>query len=239
MITFVCWFWRGWRGPMYQPEHINALARQLARHMTGPWRLVAVTDSPAGVSECETVPLPPRPRHPGGPSVYDNWTKLRIFDRAFTARLADPGDWLVSIDLDALVRADLAPLFADRSQPVRIMAGHQQAYNSSLLAVQQGARPDLWDEFSPAVARLEIERAHKAAKRRRPTGSDQAWICLRAPGLPVWTAADGVTQWSIAAPADIAGARVVFFEGSHKPWGNEVRIQSPELYSEYRESLPA
>jgi hypothetical protein len=38
LLTILSWKWHGWRGDTYRAEHVNALARMLAEHMTGDYR---------------------------------------------------------------------------------------------------------------------------------------------------------------------------------------------------------
>ena len=141
----------------------------------------------------------------------------------------------MSIDLDTVILADLAPLFGDPAHrpPVRVFRGKQQAYNTSLVMIRAGAAPEIWDDFEPQRAANLID-AERARNPSRPiTGSDQAWLSLRLPGLPTWDASDGVLHLSEASPARLAGARLVFFSGDLKPWSRQAPRYWPAMAREW------
>jgi hypothetical protein len=232
-VTFVCWLWQGWRAGQYDYRHVNRLYRQLQQHMTGAWRLVCITDQPAGI-ECETFPLWSMPRaqipnrRTGGFAFNDQtpdcFVRLKLFD-------PNVGRWfgnlLVSIDLDTTVYSDLRPLLT--ADPFKIAINEvprANRYCGTLWQLRPGAHPEVWSDYDS----VETPRAIAAAKLR---GSDQSWLTLKLPGAPTWTRRDGV-YWlkgfdrNAAVPTD---ARLVYFAGDVNPWSRDCALMWPKFYT--------
>lgn len=213
MITVVTWLWQGRAG--YVTKDVLRMRDMVREHYARPHRFLCVSDQPiAGV---ETVapwndfPTLPSPAGPAFPSCY---RRLRAFHpdigRVF-------GDRFVMVDLDALVVADLAPLW-DRSED---FVGWRDPLFSrqlcgSMLLMSAGARPHVWTEFDPHTS-------PQLARRAGFRGSDQAWMSywLMDEVPAMWTDADGVLSYRAHARRELPEhARIVFFHGrpkAHEP----------------------
>lgn len=217
----VCTFkWRpapGYRSE-FRSEHVNVLARMVARHYPSPHEFVCITDDARGLDKAiRVVPLwndyadLPNPNGRHNPSCY---RRLKLF----SAEAADIiGPRFVCIDIDAVIVADVRPLW-DRPEPFIIWGDtHPRTfYNGSMWLMTAGARRKVWDTFDP-------QRSPRQSKLSGNFGSDQGWIstCL-GHGEATWGARDGVYSYRVhihpngdALPAN---ARVVLFHGKHDPW---------------------
>lgn len=225
-ITVVTYKWRprtSYRSK-FSAEHVNTLARMIARHYPHPHRFVCVTDDPTGLDAgIIAVPLWPdhaELRNPSapetGPSCY---RRLRMFAK-------DADEWLgkriVAMDLDCVIVGDLTPLF-HRVEPFVIWAdtNPKTPYNGSLMLFTAGAVSELWEEFDP----VDVPRRTRAAGY---FGSDQAWISLRlGRGRPTFRRQDGVLSYRVhlkqlgAQNRLPAEARMVIFHGAVDPWSPE------------------
>lgn len=224
-LAVVCWLWRGWR-PVYDAEHVNALARMLRVRLSLPHRLICVTDDASGINECETAPLWDMPamnqRKP-----QNCYARLRLFDEETARRF---GARVLSIDLDCVALDELAPLItADTFRAVR---GKSAPVNGSMFLLSAGTHRHVWDGFDPQTSPAMIALAKHNG--RHISGSDQAWMSLQIPSPATWGPEHGVYQFSeLRGDRDLLGARVVFFAGSVKPWSDECKQRTPRLYQEY------
>lgn len=237
MVTFVCWLWKGFR-PVYTAAHVNRLHAMLAKHMTGPWKLVCITDDERGI-DCEVFPLwtLPRAKIPhrtdvGKKIVPDCFTRLRMFEPN-VGRLF--GERIVSVDLDCTILADLAPLF-DNDSDFKASRGYRSHICGSMWQLRAGTHAHVWQHYDPIKSPKIIAAATHTDDKNRIwplSGSDQAWMSLRMPHAPLWTEADGVYQFMEMKPQRNvpANARVVFFAGRIKPWDLECRWMCPTLYT--------
>jgi hypothetical protein len=147
--------------------------------------------------------------------------RLKAFSEEARAIL---GDRFVSVDLDCVVLANLDSLF-DRAEDFLIIRrpaardkyeGERLGnYQASMWMMTAGARKRVWEQF---------KGAESIAAAARFIGSDQAWINHILPDEKGWNVADGVhgfidlfkeKRWNDAPPP---GARIVFFNGTIKPW---------------------
>jgi hypothetical protein len=93
----------------------------------------------------------------------------------------------------------------------------QTLYNGSMILMDAGARPQVWNDFDP-------KKSPELARAAGNFGSDQAWISYRlGPGEAKWSRRDGVYSFRNEIQR-IAGrlpedARIVMFHGAHDPWG--------------------
>jgi hypothetical protein len=236
-VSIVTWVWDGGRD--YAPEHVAVLGRMLARHMTVPYRLIAIADDIRGDwGAAEVIETPPAaralarletPEKKGFPSSY---RRLWMFSREAAAL----GPRLMVVDLDIAVTGDWAPLldvdvpfigwrpgqaWPKPSQEIRLAGGQY--------LLRAGEVTQVWDRFEGTKSILEARKANYR-------GSDQAWIsyCL-AGTAPVWPKGCGIysirdmtrddrQKRTLAPPAD---ARVVHFNGRGKPWHAATRAQHP------------
>ena len=233
MVTFVTWLWRGWR-PIYTATHVNRLHAMLAKHMTGPWRLICITDDERGI-DCETFPLwtiprakiPARLDLPTDRVVPDCYTRLRMFDPNVGRHF---GECFVSIDLDCVILKDLAPLF-ENGYDFIAAKGYRSHLCGSMWQLRPGSHADVWQSYDPVESPKRIASSTYGCFKL--SGSDQAWMSLQMPDAPLWTEADGVYQFMELRPQRIvpANARIVFFAGSIKPWDRDCAMISPKLYT--------
>ncbi len=189
MLTFVTWKWNGdhWKKPtQYTAEHVNVLARMIARNYRGDHELVCITDDPTGIDP--GVRIVPLWKDPAG--LGRCWRRLRVFTPEMGDILAER---FVSIDLDTVIVGDITPLFSG-GEAFRIWGEYwrRTPYCASLMMMSAGMRAFVWDEFQQRVD--EIRRNNGA---RLPYGSDQDHIsrCL-FPWEPMWTMADGVHNFN-------------------------------------------
>ena len=240
MLDIVTFKWRGPKGyrSTFTAESVNVLRAMVARHYQRPHRFTCVTDDPAGIdSRVRIVPLwgdhaeVPSPHGIGRPSCY---RRLRLFARD-AAELIGPR--LVTMDLDAVITADMAPVW-DRPEDIVLWAGTagKNPYNGSMILLRAGARPQVWEQFDAVASPL-------LARSQGYLGSDQAWLatCLGA-NEARWTEADGVYSWRMKLRFNRgrlpSGARCVFFHGNADPWQDWTQSQAPWIRTHWHALEP-
>ncbi|HEX2654266.1 MAG TPA: hypothetical protein VHN11_11535, partial [Xanthobacteraceae bacterium] len=120
------------------------------------------------------------------------------------------GERFVCMDIDCVVAGDLDPVF-DVPNDLKIYGGNphpRRPYAGGMMLLTAGARPHVYEKFSPDAAAL---------AGRRFLGSDQAWLsAVLAPGEATWGPEDGVVWYGIEQP-HAENCRVMFFHGTPKP----------------------
>ena len=220
--SVICWKWTpatDYRSA-FGPETVNTLRRMVARHFPHPHRFICCTDDAAGLdSEVLVVPMGDlfvglQSMH--GPRRPSCFRRLR----AFAPEAADLfGARFVSLDLDVVITGNLTKLWS-RSEDFVIWQGQRPgtAYNASMYLLTAGTRRQVWDTFDPVTS-------PPIAAAAGCYGSDQAWISYVLGGREAtWSKADGVYSFRndirrVLGQRLPANARVVFFHGSHDPWG--------------------
>lgn len=219
MITVVCFQWP----PRYCVAHVNILRAALEVWLPVRHELVCVTSDSRGIDTRVRIVTPDE-------SLPDErrYRKLMLF-RPDAASVFG-GERLLGIDLDVTPVGDLAPL-VQRDEDFVIWRDPQAAlpqyaethrYNSSLILMTAGCRPQVYTEFELAAAKAKMES-------NRLVGSDQAWIgALLGPDEAVWTQEDGVLgfrqdlNWSPETGDDArewpSDARLIVSHGEPKPW---------------------
>ncbi len=223
-LAVVTWLWRSRHTrTRYTAEHVNIWARMVRRNLSIPARIVCITDDGDGISEADTLPIPDAsledvanrafPERAGNPHCY---RRLALWRR-------DVADWLgaeriLCMDLDGVICGSLDPIVL-RSEPVIIFRGTSRTrpYNGSMLMLDAGARPEVYEDFTPA----EAERAS-----RRFVGSDQAWMMHKlGPNCAVFDERDGAyhcdrsMHFKLRRGHDLPeDMRVLWFTGRAKPW---------------------
>jgi hypothetical protein len=102
MKNIVCMKW----GTLYGAEYVNKLYAMAARHITGDFRFVCLTDDPADVNsaveclDCPSVALPP-------PWNNTGWRKVALWSTQLPGM---EGDWLF-MDLDVVITGSLDDFF--------------------------------------------------------------------------------------------------------------------------------
>jgi hypothetical protein len=243
VITFVCWKWKQENyGIVYTAEHANIWRAMIARHYKPDHRAICITDDPEGVT-FETFPLwrdCDGIENPSGAHYPSCYRRLKIFSPITTREMGiDENSEVVSMDLDVVIVADIAPLF--ERYPIEDFVGWRDigsyrpaAYNGSLFKFRSGKLNYLWDDFDPAISPV-------LASKAGYVGSDQGWISYRIAGrAPGWRAQDGVLSYTtnlrIRGGRSVLpyNARVVSFDGKRKPWEPELQAASPWILERWR-----
>lgn len=220
MIGVVCFLWP----PKYGPEHVNTLRNALDDRLPVAHRLICVTKDATGLDRRIQVVAPDT-------ALPDSkrFRKLMLFRR--DAAKVFGADRLLGIDLDVTPVGDLGPL-VDREEdfviwrdPLFGREGYAPShrYNSSLILMDAGARPQVYETFDAASS-------GDAIRSSGFVGSDQAFIGLTlGPDEAVWTQEDGVLgfkhdlgwhPWSGQFGRDWPEhARLIVSHGLPKPWG--------------------
>lgn len=227
MLTVLTWLWAQPDGrATYMALHVNIWADMVRRHLTLPHRLACVTDMPEGIDPSIEIIAPPRdfedvriPTWTGGrPQCL---RRIAMFRH-------DAGDILgerfVSMDMDCVIAGSLDPLFS-RDEDIVLYASPGQPpdgrpYNGSMLMMTAGARPQVYEQFTPEGA---------IAAGQRYAGSDQAWIShVLGAGEAVWDESDGVAWWGRRHEVE---TRLMFHPGHPKPWN---LLDDPWVREHYR-----
>lgn len=201
----------------FSADAVNRLSRQLAEHLTIPHDVVCITDNPAGLdSGIRVVPLWQDARELGG-----CYSRLRAFapdmDKVIGPRFA----W---IDLDSVIVGSMDSVLA-RPEPIVLYRSNSvegTPYNGSMLLMNAGARPQVWDSFDPA-------RSPAITAAAGLTGTDQAWIShVLGPDEAVWSNTDGVMHFMRDCVPDLPDhSRIVFFPGVQKMHMPNARRHAP------------
>lgn len=166
-FTVLCVWVRG--HVPFTAEYVTRL-RSMARRVLPPHRFVCLTDNVAILpGDIEVILIPTPPSHLKG-----WWAKVRLFDPGLPL-----SGRLLYLDLDVLLVGDLMPvvnfpgrlaLAPDGAPTFRPRDGTQcvKRFNSSVMAWDYGAHPELFLEWNQYVA-------------KRLWG-DQDWIGERVPG---------------------------------------------------------
>lgn len=230
MLTVLTWLWKQPDGrAAYTAEHVNIWAAMVRRHLAMPHRLACVTDHPEGIEAGVEIIAPPRDfedvRIPTwGPDKPQCLRRLAMFRPDAGAIF---GERFVSMDLDCVVAAPLDPLF-EVADDFRMYRGttDKRPYNGSLLLMTAGARPQVFERFTPQAA---------VAAGQRFVGSDQAWIShVLGWGEATWGREDGVLWWGSRHNADAPLQRLMFFPGTPKPWQVADLNEDPWVAEHYR-----
>lgn len=232
MLTVLTWFWSQPGGrASYTPQHVNIWADMVRRNLSIPHRLACVTDLPAGIDSAVEIIAPPRDfedvRIPTwGPEFPQCLRRIAMFR-------PDAGDIFghrfVSMDMDCVIGGSLDPLFeTDADFKMYRGTAMDRPYNGSMLLMTAGARPHVYDRFTPEAA---------AEAGQKFVGSDQAWIShVLGRGEQTWGIEDGVLWHRSQYNADAPMHRIMFFPGSPKPWMVAEIGMNPWVAEHYRRS---
>lgn len=226
-LTVVCFKWKptGWRR-WYNSTHVNNLYRMVQRHLHIPHKFLCITDDANGL-ECETYPL-------WNELSIENGRKPNCFKRL---KLFDPDffidDYVMWLDLDTLIHDDISPLIDFDVDFKMVQSRGAAVYNGSMLFMKQGARPQVYTEFTPK---------HECYSKY--IGSDQAWISHMLPGEKMWTRDDGIYFFAhdVRRLKKIPkGAKIIFFPGGEniKPWSKRNKDHFPYISEAYNAASKA
>lgn len=223
MITIVTMLWRPPAAhPPYGPQHVNALLSGLNMHLCVPFRMVCATEDPAGLDP--RIDVVPMTRELVAQSNR-RYLKLLLFRR--DAAHIFCSERLLYLDLDVVPVDDIAPLLARQEDFViwrdptarRPGCEHSHRYNSSVILMNAGCRPAVYETFEGATTPDLV--------RHGPlVGSDQAWIGLTlGPDEATFGPEDGI----LGLRQDIApgerwpdGSRIIVAHSRPKPWDLEL-----------------
>lgn len=200
--NFITWLWKSPEGnstmygakKTFTPDHVNRMANMIRRHWPGfSGKILCVTDSPEGIQDdVEVVSLWDSLRQYG-----KCYCRLRAFDPAMAPIL---GDDIISIDLDAVIKGDIRPLFENDPEPFRIWRIGRESRSEmcgSLWRLKIGFAPGVYHDFNPDIA-LNLRKTHGLI------GSDQAWMAYMLPTEKAgWGMRDGI--YSFRFHLDSAG----------------------------------
>lgn len=232
MIAVVCFLWRapGAVPPLYSAEHVNRLRLMLDMRLGETYRLVCATEDAAGLDP--RIDVVPMSRELVAQSNR-RYLKLLLFRRD-AARIFG-AERLLYLDLDVVLVGDIAPLlerqedFVIWRDPTARRPGCETShrYNSSVILMNAGCRPAVYETFDGATT-------PDLVRRGQLIGSDQAWIGhVCGPDEATFGPEDGI----LGLRQDIApgehwpdGARIVVAHSRPKPWDLE---RSHPLRMEY------
>jgi hypothetical protein len=220
-LAVVTYCWReGYRD--YKPEHVDALARMVRRHLKLPHRFVCISDETGFGPDVEVLPTPESSRRaialrsPEGPRFPSSYRRLWLFSEEARAI----ADRILLLDVDCLVCGDLAPLVNYDEDFVGWRPGSKWGSKNHRLGggtwlLRTGTHTDVWDSLSPEAA--------KVARAQGWRGSDQAWLSYKLSGrVTIWPHCSGIYQAQDIKQASYRrcppGARIVHFNGESKPW---------------------
>jgi hypothetical protein len=206
MLIVTTWLW----GERFTPDDVRKLRAGVARNLREPHLFVCFTDCRFEIDGVYAFPI----LDLGLTQIPGCFARLRLFDPEIQNLLfpvADPTNRIVNIDLDSIITGPLDCLFGGY-QDFIILQGANLAnpcpYNGALWMLRPGVHPEVWREFSPAVAST-------IAHHEFP--DDQGWLWHKVPNAAGWPvgAASGVYVFNKRGwpPGDMlpAGARVVTF----------------------------
>lgn len=218
-LAVVTFLW-GREGSVYGPEQVHALQRMVAAHLSIDHRFVCITDDPTGI-ECDTLRMWPDGEPSASVGYANGVQRLRLFDPIAAEWLGT--DWVLWIDLDCLIVDDVTPLVT--WDDLRMNRAFGRLYNGSLALHRLGSFPHVWRQ-------LPADRDAYAGDDYK----DDAWIERMVPGAPTWGEEHGIykiakSRRSSPVPDD---ARVLFFSGGHKPWGDGAAWIHEDIVERYR-----
>ena len=216
----------------YTAEHVNIVASMLARNITIPHRILCITDSPAGITECETAYLWKDFENLANatkatlPSCY---RRLKLYDYKTQQDLGiDKGDRILGLDLDSLVCGNIDQMLQMEGRFVGWeMKGshHSKVFNGSFQMFTSGDLQEIWSKFDPNVS-------PKECYRKGWLGSDQSWLSMNLIGKEGSASVGYPEVVSYPLLGRLHGirslkTRIMFFHGSVKPWFPEALKISP------------
>jgi hypothetical protein len=228
-----------WKGHIpYEPDDVRIWGNQVSRNLSRDHHLVCITDDPEELREASD-----NSQAPGWPEISymtmwrdrfehgRDWHRLKLF----AEEMADTiGPRFVVMDLDTVICGALDPLFDNDHPFMAWQDPNRDQYCTALTMMDAGAYPHVWHEF-------DAEKALSLRHRGIFGGYDQAWISYMLPGMPRWTAEDGVLSFRVdllrghslqdahAVGAHILPphARIVNFHGKYNPRDAEVQAALP------------
>jgi len=208
---------------VYGAEHVNLLVRQVDRNLTLPHEFVLICDdAPDGLDpRIRTVPLDRTTFIP-----TTRFAKLMLFR-------PDAGDIIGKrifyLDLDTVITGNIDAIVGRKEDivlwrhPYYRKRRKASAYNTSVILLDAGARPQVWTEFPLGKSAKELDAICNGVR-----SEDQAWVSkVLGPEEATWGEDSGIysrRQIKSGLPAD---ARIVTFPGPREPGLPETQAAYP------------
>jgi hypothetical protein len=206
----VCMKW----GAAYGAEYVNRLYRMIERNITGPFRLVCLTDDDAGIIDavdcfpCPTIDAPP---------PYDNrpWRKVSLWGE----RVADLEGEVLFLDLDLVIVDSLDPFF-DYGEGFCVIYNWTQpglkVGNTSVYRFTVGSRTELLERFTADPMKVIKTFGNSQTYVTRNVGDVTFWPDAWCKSFKVHCIPRWPLNW-LQTPRLPEGARVIAFTGTPNP----------------------
>lgn len=129
-------------GGCYNGAYVHRLEQAVARHLSIPHDFVCLTDRPV---PCESIPM----RH----AFSGKWSKVELFDPALPL-----SGRILYLDLDVVIQGNIDAIAETPGDFAICWSGRQKphlrrvpGYNSSIMVWDAGARPQIFNRFTPEV----------------------------------------------------------------------------------------
>jgi hypothetical protein len=230
MLTVLTWLWNQPQGrTKFTAEHVWIWADMVSRNLSMRHRLACVTtetDLPPNVERIDPPGEFEKIQPNWGPRKPNCYRRLSMFRRDAAKLFAKR---FVCMDLDCVIGGPLDPLF-ERSEDLVLFKGTNpdRPYNGSMMMIEAGCRPQVYEDFSAEGARISGEQF---------VGSDQAWLALKlGRGEKTWDERHGVFWYGslYQALAKKVNPRILFFPGKVKPWTLAPLHIDPFVTNNYR-----
>ena len=209
----VCMNW----GTPYGPNYVNRLYSMIARNITGPFRVVCLTDNIEGIrSEVECFPCPEIKL----PFPYCNHGWRKIVTWAPEVVGLHPGQVLF-LDLDLVITGSLDPFFTYEPEEDFVVIHnwthpHRQIGNTSVYRFRVGSHPYLLSNIErdqlDCLARHNNEQTYISQTISRQKFWPKEWCCsFKAHCIP-----KGIMRF-FTEPKLPEGVRIVAFTGVPNP----------------------
>jgi hypothetical protein len=193
----------------------------IARHLSLPHKFYCITDETVGFdSDVVVLSTPESARWAAELKSAENDGRFPSSYRrlwAFSEEAIALGDRILNLDIDCVVTSALDQLLDNDADFVgwepSSKWGHPNRIGGGTWLLKTGTRTFVWDNFSPEEAKRVRDLGYR--------GSDQAWLsyCLknemRWRNHGIYQRQDMMASGWRALPKD---ARIVHFNGTHKPW---------------------
>lgn len=242
MLHVVLWKWtQPFASRSYTSEHVNMMAAMLHHNLRGVrYRIICVTDDDTNIVECETYPLwndHDQIANASGHHLPSCYRRLRLYDPHTQVDMGIArGDRILSLDIDTVICNSIVDVvrtegrFVGWQVPGRY---HPRVFNGSFQMFTAGDLEHIWRDFDPYVS-------PKMVNQKMFMGSDQAWISYNMVGKE---GSVGLRYPVIASyPSHVqrmaqhsAKTKILFFNGTLKPWSPEAIRRTPWITSYWRD----
>ena len=165
-------------GTLYSSDYVNRLYNMISRNITPPFRLVCLTDDPAGIDpRVEILPCPTI----AAPSPHNNsgWRKLNIW----ASKIGDLTGELLFLDLDVVIVANIDDFFTYGSDYIAMRnftTPKRRIGNTSVFRFPIGAHPYLLERFLAApqamIDKYRIEQTYISGEVSQMSFWPDPWI---------------------------------------------------------------